>query len=76
MGKGAGGQTSPQFGLPMLLLAALPPGNPIRAIDQVLIEQVGDPHGEGKARAVVPIRTIGMQRRKARALLYGPPGAS
>ena len=59
-------QPSPQFGLPVVLLARFPLLDPVRAINQVLIETVGDTASQFVAAKIVAVVTeVGIQGCKA-----------
>ena len=60
-------QLAPERGVPRVAAAPLPVQDPVRPVDQVLVEEVGDPRGElMAAEVVVRIREVGAERRERR----------
>ncbi|MCY1519148.1 hypothetical protein D9M68_538900 [compost metagenome] len=71
VGMAVGGELAPEQGLPCLVraeiqqLAALPGGQPVVTVEQVLVEDVGDARGQGQPAALVATLQVLRQARRA-----------
>ena len=67
-------EAPPERGLPVVTLAGLPARDPLRAIHQILIEEIGEACGQLVATPLVGVAQVVVQRPEGRPLEVGQDG--